>query len=111
MDTQHGTNTQEGVCAHAVPASQSTGEICSAETIPESVRQHLHALIHTLRDIESTVIVAAGALRDEDGFIGANVAHMLRTQVSNRLSSEIDRATERFAIQLKTYKDEEPWAT
>lgn len=109
MDIQHVTNVHEDVRAQAVPPSEST-ETSSAEAIPESVRQHLHALIHTLRDIEGTVIVAAGALRDEDGFIGVNVARMLRTQVSNRLSSEIDRATERFAIQLKTYKEEEPWA-
>lgn len=93
-----------------VPLSKPADNASSEKSIPEPIRQHLHALLHALRDIESIVIVAAGALRDENEFIGVNVARMLRIHVSNRLSVEIDRATEQFSIQLKPFMEEEPWA-
>lgn len=67
--------------------------------LPEPARRRLHSLLHTLRDIEGTVIVAAHALEAEEGFVGMCAARLLRTQVSHRLSVEIDRTARHFAIE------------
>ncbi len=76
-------------------------------SLSDSARQHLQALLHTLRDIEGVAIVAAHALQQEEAFVGMCAARLLRTQVSDRLSLEIDRAAELFAIDLKTDRERE----
>ena len=82
----------------------SAREPVSAAALPDTVRQHLKAFLTALRDLEDTVIVAAGALRDENAPVGMCVAHILRTQVGNRLGVEIDRTLQFFSIELPSYR-------
>ncbi len=99
MAIKHGIKTRKGVRIRGrAPSSRSNTKTFSAKSIPEPVRLHLHTLTETLRDIEGMVIISAGALRDAGDYTGAIVAHILRTQVSNRLSIEIDRITELLGL-------------
>lgn len=91
MAIKHGIKAKKGAHARMVSQSRPSVKTIPVRPIPEPVQQHLQSTANTLRDIESIVIVSAGALREAGECIGAIVAHILRTQVGNRLSLEIDR--------------------
>ena len=96
-----------GAAAPARIRPSASAKPAAVQPLPDPMRRHLESLLLALRDIEATVIVAVGALREENAFAGMCAARVLRTQVSNRLSLEIERATEAFAIGLKTDQEYE----
>lgn len=97
MTIKQGTKPRKGVHAR-VASSASSAKTIPAGSIPEPVRQHLLALTMTLRDIEGIIIVSAGALYDAGECVGGIVAHILRTQVSNRLGIEADRTADFLGV-------------
>jgi hypothetical protein len=55
------------------------------------VRAELEDVIRQLRQFQSTVAVAVGALRHQNADIDADIANLLQRSVSNSLESQIEK--------------------
>ena len=94
--------------ARNVPAPAPAPTEKSVRILSDVASKQFEALLLALRDIESMVIVATGALRAENGWPGICTARLLKIHVSDRLSVEIDRASAAFGVHLKTDEEYEP---